>query len=140
MFPLFLKYLSFFPSSSSQFRKVFTRFKVSSSSSSSSFPVVSVWWHLDSCPVPPGVSYSKVEPSITAALRANGIMGRISTRVYGDFNSSEVDKEALNSTNISLYGSVTGSSFVKQKVNTGSFSLPFIFIIIKKSNMNQRLN
>ncbi|AES92394.1 PIF1-like helicase [Medicago truncatula] len=73
----------------------FTRFKVSSSSSSS-FPEVSVWWHLDSSPVPSGVSYSKVEPSITAALRANGIMGRISIRVYGDFNSSEVDKEALN--------------------------------------------
>ncbi|AES58837.1 hypothetical protein MTR_1g008900 [Medicago truncatula] len=46
MFPLFLKNLSFLPSCLS--RKVFTRFQVCGfSSSSSSFPVVSVWWHLD---------------------------------------------------------------------------------------------
>ncbi|XP_039683985.1 uncharacterized protein [Medicago truncatula] len=34
-------------------------------------------------------------------------MGNIHIRAYGDFNSSEVDKEALNSTNISLHGSIT---------------------------------
>jgi len=67
-------------------------------------------------------------PSITAALRANGIMGNIHIRAYGDFNSSEVDKEALNSTNISLHGSITDSSSVK---HTGEFSLPFIFFIIR---------
>jgi len=87
-------------------------------SSSSSFPEVSVWWHLDSCAVPSGVSFSKVAPSITAAVRANGIMGTIHIRAYGDFNSSEVDKEALNSTNISLY-SITDSSFIKPKINIG---------------------
>lgn len=122
MFPLFLKNLSFLPSCLS--RKVFTRIQVGQFSSSSSFPEVSVWWHLDSCVVPSGVSYSKVAPSITAALRANGIMGNIHIRAYGDFNSSEVDKEALNSTNISLHGSIT-------ELNTGEFSLPFIFFIIR---------
>ncbi|XP_039684728.1 uncharacterized protein [Medicago truncatula] len=92
MFPLFL------PSRLS--RKVFTRFKGRgfSSSSSSSPPEVSVWWHLDSCPVPSGFSFSKVAPSITAAVRANGIMGTIHIHAYGD-----VDKEAFNSTNITLH-------------------------------------
>ncbi|RHN63257.1 putative meiosis arrest female protein [Medicago truncatula] len=112
MFPLFLKNLSFLPSCLS--RKVFTRIQVGQFSSSSSFPEVSVWWHLDSCVVPSGISYSKVAPSTTVALRANGIMGN----TYGDFNSSEVDKEALNSTNFSLHGSITDSSSVKHKLNT----------------------
>ena len=67
--------------------------------------------------LPSGVSFSKVAPSITAALRANGIMGTIHIRAYGDFNSPEVDKEALNSTNISLY-SITESSFIRPKTNT----------------------
>jgi len=72
------------------------------------------------------------------AVRANGIMGTIHIRAYGDFNSSGVDKEALNSTNISLFSSIVDDypSDI-EKIVTGSFlpsfsSLPFIsfFLVI----------
>ncbi|KEH31573.1 putative meiosis arrest female protein [Medicago truncatula] len=114
MFPLFLKIFSFPPSRLS--RKVFTTFKVRGFSSYSSPPKVSVsvWWHIDSCPVPSGFSFSKVAPSITAAVRANGIMGTIRIRAYGDV----VDKEALNSTNITLHSFFDDYPFPLHKTYT----------------------
>ncbi|XP_039689396.1 uncharacterized protein [Medicago truncatula] len=116
MFPLFLKIFSFPPSRLS--RKVFTTFKVRGFSSYSSPPKVSVsvWWHIDSCPVPSGFSFSKVAPSITAAVRANGIMGTIRIRAYGDV----VDKEALNSTNITLHSFFDDYPFPLHKTYTAT--------------------
>ncbi|PNY03543.1 helicase-like protein [Trifolium pratense] len=113
LLPLFLKNLLFLLPSR---KVVFTGFQ--GFSSSASIPEVSVWWHLDSCPVPSGVSFSKVAPSIMAAVRANGIMGTIHIRAYGDFNSSGVDKEALKSTNISLYSSIDYPSSYIEKIVT----------------------
>lgn len=126
MFPLFLKNLSFPPSRLS--RKVFTTFKVRGFSSYSSPPKVSVsvWWHIDSCPVPSGFSFSKVAPSITAAVRANGITGTIRIRAYGDV----VDKEALNSTNITLHYFFDDYPFPLHKTYTGSFLFLSIVIVM----------
>jgi len=102
----------------------------SSSLSSSSPPDVSVWWHLDSCPVPSGFSFSKVAPSITAAVRANGIMGTIHIRVYGNFNSSDFDKEALISNNITL-ASFTAPTRM-HKIYTGSVPSPLYYSVLVK--------
>ncbi|WJX74013.1 hypothetical protein P8452_57727 [Trifolium repens] len=64
---------------------------------------VSVWWDFDYCGVPSGVSVSKIAPSITGALRTNGINGPIDFRAYGDVSHfSKFEQTTLSLTGIHL--------------------------------------
>ncbi|KAL5973582.1 hypothetical protein ACLOJK_030235 [Asimina triloba] len=64
---------------------------------------VSVWWDIENCAVPNGVSVYKVPQGITAALRANGIKGPVSITAFGDMTQlARSNQEALASTGICL--------------------------------------
>ncbi|EXB36905.1 hypothetical protein L484_016510 [Morus notabilis] len=109
------------PSSSSSSRLLLLRvshFSSSASSSSSSSNSyfssrrkedesrnvkVSVWWDFENCNVPSGINVFRIAPTITAAIRANGMKGPIEITAFGDMlQLSKSKQEALSSTGINL--------------------------------------
>jgi hypothetical protein len=86
---------------------------------------VSVWWDFDYCGVPSGVSVSKIAPSITGALRTNGINGPIDFRAYGDVSHfSKFEQTTLSLTGIHLCNI------------TGYFFLPITFAIFLSDSLS----
>ncbi|GMI68621.1 Mitochondrial Nuclease2 [Hibiscus trionum] len=65
---------------------------------------VSVWWDFENCTVSAYVNVFKIANTITAALRANGIMGPLRITAFGDISQlSRATQEALSSTGVNLY-------------------------------------
>lgn len=93
---------------------------------------VSVWWDLDSCGVPPDSSLPGVALSIKAAVRANGMKGKVDVNCYAD--TSQFEKTEL----IFRYSSIA----FKLHHITGYFFLPifiFSFLYLLESNENHLL-
>lgn len=62
---------------------------------------VSVWWDFENCNIPVGVNEFKVTQTITAAIRANGMMGPIQINAFGDVSQlSKSRHKALISTGV----------------------------------------
>ncbi|KAK8717254.1 hypothetical protein V6N13_044529 [Hibiscus sabdariffa] len=65
---------------------------------------VSVWWDFENCNVSADFNVFKIANMITAALRANGIMGPLRITAFGDISQlSRASQEALSSTGVNLY-------------------------------------
>lgn len=81
---------------------------------------VSVWWDFENCSVPVGLNVSRVAPSITDAVRANGIKGPVHITAFGDvMQLSKSNQESLAFTGIHL-----------THIPNGLFQFPFLFLII----------
>ncbi|KAL9679786.1 hypothetical protein QQ045_017654 [Rhodiola kirilowii] len=79
---------------------------------------VSVWWDVETCNLPVGLSAYRISHSITAALRANGIKGPLQISAFGNvFKLPKGTQEALSSTGITLTHVLTDGAGGKNSVN-----------------------